>query len=578
MSTVELEVNADVLEDVAKQKMEDIQSDEQKNIVQRLVSMFDRAYRERANFSNHWQEIAEVIMPAGAVFTENNTTQGSKDYNDIYDSTGIHANELLSSGLFSMLTSPTSPWFTLALNDFQLNEDYNVKVWLTDVARILAYEIQRPQTGFTTAMHECYLEYGAYGNTVLYETESADMSSLLFQCIPLAESYFIENDEGVVDTLIRYYKRTASQLVERFGIENVSKEVRAAHRAHDEAKKFEVIHFIMPNFMAQYQGIYTTELPYLNVYIEKTSKHMLRMSGFEEKPFMAARFSKMPNEVYGRGPGSSSLPDLNMLQEIMRTIIRGAQKMVDPALQMPDQGFLNPPRVGPGYVNYYRAGTQDRIEPLMTNGQPQVGDRLVEGLRATIREMFFVDQLLLNTGPQMTATEVMQRTEEKLRLMGPVVGRASSEILSPMIIRSFGLLMRAGKLPEPPPILMNAGVKLRIIYNSPIFKAQEQVSANNFMRVTETSMPLLSADPQATRVFNAPYIIRDIGNRYGLDPRYFYSDEELAAQQQQQQQMAAMSESAAQLKDIGIGMNNLAGASNLINSMADSGMSNLGGL
>ena len=37
----------------------------------------------------------------------------------------------------------------------------------------------------------------------------------------------------------------------------------------------------------------------------------------------------------------------------------------------------------------------------------------------------------------MTATEVLQRNEEKMRILGPVMGRIQSELLEPMINRVF---------------------------------------------------------------------------------------------------------------------------------------------
>ncbi len=48
----------------------------------------------------------------------------------------------------------------------------------------------------------------------------------------------------------------------------------------------------------------------------------------------------------------------------------------------------------------------------------------------------------MQNGPQMTATEVVQRNEEKMRLLGPVLGRLQSELLRPMIDRTFAILLR----------------------------------------------------------------------------------------------------------------------------------------
>lgn len=528
--------------------------------VKKLIQRFKMAETERANFTNHWQEIAQVMSPAGAVFTNNNVTQGSKDTRKIYDTTGTHANELLSSGFFSLLTSPTVPWFTLLTSDRILNDMREVQIWLNDVSRIMAHEIQRPQTGFTTAMHEFYLEYGAYGNGTMFVTEKADMSSLLFMSLPLAECFYIENDEGFVDTLIRRYNRTAHQLIEHFGEAAVSESVRKAIQGGQIENKFEILHFIMPNFMAGLHGLYSEELPYLSVYVEKEKMHVLSVSGFSEQPFMAARFYKMPQEIYGRGPGSTALPDLDMLQEMSKTILRGAQKMVDPPLQMPDQGFINPPNTAPGRVNYYRSGSNDRIEPLLTGGRPDIGIDIMQMIQNRIREIFFVDQLQLNIGPQMTATEVLQRTEEKQRLMGPVIGRASTELLSPLLIRCFGLLARAGRLPEPPAIFMEQDARLKILYTSPIFKAQEQVAANNIMRAQQVLLPFAGVDPTVNDFFHPMRTAEVVSELFNLDPRIKRTEDEIVEVQQQRQQAQMAAQNAEQLKNTGIGLNNLASA------------------
>lgn len=537
-----------------------------------LIRRYEAANTERANFAAHWQEIAQVISPAGAVFLDTQVTQGTRDNRRVYDTTGIHSNELLSSGFFSLLTSPTVPWFQLLTNNRELNEMRDVQIWLADVSRIMAHEIQRPQTGFTTAMHEFYLEYGAYGNGTMFVTEKSDMSSLLFLTIPLAECYYMENDDGAVDTLIRGYRRSAHQLIERFGKDNVSEEVRKAAEGNQLERKFDVLHFIMPNYMASMNGIHNYELPYLSVYIEKEHHHVLSVSGFSEQPFMAARFYKMPQEIYGRGPGSAALPDLNMLQEMAKTTLRGAQKMVDPPLMMPDQGFLTPPNTAPGRINYYRAGSGDRIEPLQTGGRPDLGMDLIQSTQNRVREIFFVDQLQLNIGPQMTATEVMQRTEEKQRLMGPVIGRASTELLSPMLVRSFGLLMRAGKLPDPPGVFLAQGAKLKILYTSPIFKAQEQIAANNIMRATQVLLPFQGADPTIMDAFHPQRIAKGVGELFNLDPRYYRSEDELAEMQQQRMQAQMAAANAQQLKDTGIGLNNLASAGETLSGAMPGGL------
>jgi hypothetical protein len=357
--------------------------------------------------------------------------------------------------------------------------------------------------------------------------------------------------------------------VDRFGESRVHEKVRDAFLNPNRQKRFEIIHAILPNRYAQAAALFAFDLPYLSVYIDKENKQVLSISGFNEQPFMAARFYKMPQEIYGRGPGSIALPDLNMLQEMMRTTLRGAQKIVDPPLMMPDQGFITPPNTAPGRVNYFRSGTleTDRIVPLITQGRPDIGLDLIQNVQNRVREIFFVDQLQLNIGPQMTATEVMQRTEEKQRLMGPVIGRASTELLSPLLIRCFNLLVRQNKIPPPPAVVQELGAEFQIVYTSPIFKAQEQVAANNMTRMYQTLLPLLSANPSVLQAFHPQRTVEYVGEMFNINKKVFRTEEEMQQLMEQQAQAAVAEDQARQLKDTGIGVRNLAQAGTSMQNM-----------
>ncbi len=519
---------------------------------ERFIKRLSVLQTERSTFNNQWDDITKVVRPAAASFFSLSDTPGEKRGQELYDSTGVHANELLASGFYSLLTSPTTQWFDIATEDPRLNQNRDVKIWLSEVSKVMYFEIQRPQTGFATALHELYLDYGSYGNGILFVTERPDMSSLLFTALPLQECYFIEGDHGHVIAMYRHYNRTVQQLVDRFGIEKVSKKTQDLYQREKLDDKLECLHVIEPSKDGR--------LAYSSIYIEIGEKHILSDKGFNEMPFMATRFYKTSYEVYGRGPGSTSLSDLKMLQEISKTTIRGAQKMVDPPLMVPDTGYLSAIRTMPGGVNYFRPGlsSEDRISPLLTNGQPNLGEDLAQGIRARIREMFYVDQLQLNTGPQMTATEVLQRTEEKMRLMGPIVGRAMTELLGPCLKRVFGLLLRDGKLPPPPEVLGGVPAKLKIVYTSPIAKSQSQTEANSLLRVTQLITPFASVDPTVMDVFNNEAIVRGVCDMYAINPSFLRTPEEIQQMQQQRQQMQEMQAQVQMFKDGGAGVASMA--------------------
>jgi len=266
------------------------------------------------------------------------------------------------------------------------------------------------------------------------------------------------------------------------------------------------------------------------------------MGGFREFPYVTPRWTKLSSEVYGRSPAMKVLPDVKMINEVEKTRIRAAQKVVDPPMQMPDDGILLPLRLTPGGINYYRAGTQDRIEPILTGGRPDLAENLILDLRNRIREGFYIDQLQLNNNaPQMTATEVIQRTEENLRILSPILGRQQFELLNPAIDRLYPIMDRAGKLPAAPEALQ--GTKVSVRYTSMIARAQKTLAGENFNRVMQIMTPMFSFDPTVIDIFKLDKTAEHIAKAFGLPQEILRNDAELAelkkgredAQSQEQQ-------------------------------------------
>ena len=513
----------------------------------------------RGMFDSHWQEIAELMYPEHANFTYTGA-EGEKKMSKIYDSVPIHSNQLLSSGLFSLLTSSASPWFNIMPVDYEVSNVQEVMAYLNDVSKVMYHEINNPNAGFASAIHEGYLEYGAFGNSTLFIDEHPGKSVLRFASLPLYESYYVENDLGIVDSLYRTYDRTAKFLMQKFGVDSLSEKVQKFIADDKLDTIVKGVHVILPRSIIDHYSLKSTDLPFASLYIDSDNKHLMHEGGFHELPFMAARFRKSSHETYGRGCGSTALPVTKMLMRVVQVTIRAAQKTVDPPIILPDSGFLRPLRTVAGGLNYYQRGrlNSKRDIDILPTGNPGFGADYSKLLQDEIREIFFVNQLQLNTGPQMTATEVMQRTEEKLRLLGPLLGRIQTELLGPMLERVYGLLNRAGKLPRLPEVL--DGVPLKIVYTSPIARAQEQVEANGLMRALGILEPLIKYDASIVDIFDTEQMARGIFDMFSIDPRYLKDEEEVAAMRKARQEAEQEKQDAENLRASGQGADSMARA------------------
>ena len=229
----------------------------------------------------------------------------------------------------------------------------------------------------------------------------------------------------------------------------------------------------------------------------------------------------------------NALPDTKMLNTMSKTTIRAAQKQIDPPLMVPDDGFILPIRTVPGGLNFYRSGTRERIEPLNIGANNPLGLAMEDQRRKAIRENFFVDQLMTAQGQNMTATEVMQRTEEKMRLLGPVLGRLQSELLQPLITRAFNLLLKNNKLPPIPEELGDQDVEIE--YVSPLAKAQKTQELSSVMRGMEIFGSLQNIAPVFDYI-DIDGLVSHIQEVLGLPAKIMRSKAEVQQKQQQQQQ------------------------------------------
>jgi hypothetical protein len=368
------------------------------------------------------------------------------------------------------------------------------------------------RSNFQQEIHELYYDLVVFGTAAFYV--EGDKEGLRFSCRHIAEITVAEDANGKVDTIYRKFKISARAAAQRCG-EGETKGRKAQNKA------------------------------IASVYYHADTRQLLSEGGFDDFPFMVPRFVKDSVSTYGRSPAMNALPDVKMLNKMSEITIRASQKQVDPPLMVPDDGFMLPVRTTPGALNFYRTGTRDRLEPLNIGANNPLGLNMEEQRRNAIRQAFYVDQLLMSQGPAMTATEVLQRNEEKMRLLGPVLGRLQSELLQPLISRSFALLLRNGLLPAAPEQLQ--GQDIDIEYVSPLAKAQRLTDLQSMLRGFEVMMQVAEIAP-VMDYLDDDKLVQYLVEVTGIPARVIRSNEEVrrlreekaeqeAAQQEMQQQM-----------------------------------------
>lgn len=497
---------------------------------------------KRSTFDSHWQEIADYFHPNKNTVTRESSA-GEKRNLRIYDSTGIKANELLTGFLHGQLTNPSTYWFEFTTGVPELDRLDDVRKWLQKTAHV-CHEVMN-NSNFQTEIHEYYLDLCSFGTAAMFIERDED-SIVRFSTKHIKDIWIEENNKGVVDVVYYCFKWKPRQILQEFGEKAPGFVKEKAEKNPEE--EIEILTVIMPNkSYAKEKKLSVNGKKFIScTYIKDGEREAARIEekGFNTFPGAIARWSKASGEVYGRSPAMVCLSDVKMLQEMMKETIRAQQLSNYPPMLIPDDGIIGSLRLTPSGITTYRGGQGDFIKPLTMGTNLLLSFETLKDVRERIRDCFYVNQLQLQQGPQMTATEVMQRTDEQMRLMGPVSGRQHSETLRPTIERVYEIVDERGMIPPIPKAL--SGRRIEVKYRSQIAKAQLANEMNNIARGIQAAAPFFQLDPNAAKVIKAEEGVRYVMSTLGSPAELLRDQDELEEMKQAEDEARAQALQAQQ--------------------------------
>jgi hypothetical protein len=551
------------------------------DLAREVIAERERGEADRGTTLSHWQQIANYLYPDRADFLIERTP-GQKRMQYVFDATPLFALEQFAAGMHARLTSNTLPWFALVPDFERLRRIEAVRAWFNFASYHLYSLFNSPRLNFATQSHENYLDQGAFGTAVMAVLDGT--SGPLFSTRHLKECVFAENDEDRIDQLSRKWQWTAKQAVAQWGAAAGEKPNKAVTTGKDQ-EKFWFHHRVRPRMKRDRQRADARHKPFESVYVSEADMIVIGEGGFDEFPYLASRFSKIPQEVDGRGPGSWMLPDIKMLNELMKIVVKGAEKVIDPPLMLPDDGFIVPIKTSPGSLNYYRAGTRpaDRIAPITTNGNIPLGLDLIAALRSNIKEGFYLNLMLTPTDPRdpasagkgVTATFTAKQQSENTLMLSPVLARQASENTGPLIERVFAMEWRKSVAlrfgpdsPFPPPPDELRGAKWHVEYMSPIALAQRATELSAVDQVVQRQVQFRQMDPTAPMIVDTEAVIRLEARDLNAPSEILKSPERLRAEAAIAAKMAQQQHDAQIAQQNSGAVANLAGAQQQLTQQA----------
>lgn len=522
-----------------------------------IIRRQEKMATDRAIFDSHWREIAERVLPRADHFRVNRNP-GDKHTERVFDATGPLALERFAAAMESMLTPRTQRWHKLKTGVPQLDELPEVKAYLDEVTQLLFAVRYSPKANFASQANEVYMSLGAFGTGGMFIDDMIGRG-IRYRSIPLSEMYIAEDHQGRVDTVHRRFPMTARQAAQRFGVDKLPEKIKqAAEKTPDQ--NFDFIHAVGPRDDMDLRRKDYKGMAWYSCYIALDGRTILSEGGYHSMPYAVGRYVTGVKEVYGRSPAMTVLPDIKMVNEMSKTIIRAAHKMVDPPLLLQEDGALQAFDLRPGALNYGGVNEQGNqlVHPLQTGARLDIGEEMLEQRRKVINDAFLVTlfQILVDA-PQMTATEAMLRAQEKGALLAPTMGRQQSEFLGPLIEREIDILARAGALPPMPDALREAGGLVEVEYVSPLNRAQRAEEGVAIMRTLEAVTPLAQIDPKVMMIFDPEAIARELADINGVPAKVLRTpdqmkvmDEQSAEAAQAQQLLAAAPVVGSTVKDL----------------------------
>ena len=524
-----------------------MQSQELRDLSKELQNNLSKLIEKRRNWENHWQQVSDYCLPRKADITKERSP-GDKRHALVFDGTAIHALELLASSLHGFLTSSANRWFALRFTETGLNAMDEAKEWLDDATNRMYNAFAK--SNFQQEIFECYHDIVAFGTScVLIEEDKEDV--FRFSTRHIREIFIEENEKGFVDFIYRKFKLSLANAISKFGYDNVSQEIQRKH-LKSPLEEVEVVHCCRPRTIYNKNKLDKKNMPIQSIYFEYENGHIISIGGFKEMPYVIPRYLKSSTEIYGRSPAMAALSEVKVLNKMVEVMLKASQKQVDPVLMVPDdQVSLSTIRTAPGSINYYRSGSRDRIEPLQIGSNNQLGIAMENQRREAISKTFHVDQLIMSTERNQTATEVVQRNEEKMRILGPVLYRLQQELLHPLIIRCFNIMLRKNLFTQAPDILQNQ--QIQIEYVSPMAVAQRSMELQSVTRALEIFGSISQVIPIQDWL-DEPGLVKHLQSTLGLPAKLMKSESEVeeiraekaaqAQQQMEQQQMLQETEMA----------------------------------
>ena len=502
------------------------------NLVKLITGRQSKLESEKSNFWDRFQEVADYVCPH-LEDMRGNLKPGSKKGSKIYDGTAEGAAVLAADGIHGYHVSPAFPWFKYIMNRKKANAVPQVKEWLQEIEFNMYMALNR--SNFYSEMWPYIYDGFTIGTALIYPEEDLAETRIIFETVHPGEIFISENKYGEIDILHRKRKRTARQLIQMFGAENLTPAVKITYETQP-FQEYEIIHAVFPREEYDDRLQDAKNKRFASVWLLSAGNHICRVSGFDFFPYHVWRYMRTGKEPYGISPAILAMADIKGLNLMSKTMLGVAQLAVDPAYNVPSylQGKV---QLKPRGLNYLTSW-QDKITPVNTGSGFPIGIDREQAKQRAIKERFHVDTFLmlanLEGKGQRTAYEVSEMMAEKAAVLGAELGPLNMQ-LDQILEHVYNIELAAGRMPGPPDILYEmAGtdpyLRFDPVYMGPLAQAQrERFQKDGIRKFFAEVSPLVQLKPESLDNLDADKTFRILADSNGVPEEILKGPEDVAA-------------------------------------------------
>jgi hypothetical protein len=548
--------------------------------------------QERLSWEPHWKDVAEFILPYRHRLNLTDQNRGDRRNQSIYDPTGTIAYRTFKAGIVGNVCSPARPWFGLTTSDPDRAEFGPNKEWLDFVRNEMATLFSR--SNLYLNMPNLVGDIGGFATGDM--TVEEDLEYGIHTAVRPLGTWWISTDhKSRVKTKYTEFRLTIDQIVPWFGRTGRGKDIdwsRFSTFVKDQWDQgnyetwVDVAHLVTPNHDYSPRSFLSKDKPFKSCYWEignsakgteygqEDKDRLLKESGFDEFPDLVGRFEVIEGDAYGIDCcGMVAVGDIKELQHGEVRTGEAIDAYVKPPLMGPPE--LQQVSLIPGKITYFteREGTKGlrpiyEVKPDISHLGARQGD-----IRNRIYDAFYVPlfrMLSMLDDRQRTATEIVERKEEKIIELSPMLERLNFDIFDPLIDRTFSIMLRQGRIPRPPEELW--GQNLKVEYTSVMAQAMKAVGIASIDRVINTAMAIAKVHHEVVDKIDWDQVIDEYADRAGAPPRIIRSDEKTEEHRQRiraAQQAAAQAETSKLMSETAKNMGSTpTGEKNLLTDLA----------